>query len=731
MFERRLRIVLFGLGIILLVLIARLGQLQVVDAAHYRRLAEQALLLKPTPLPFIRGAILDRTGEPLVRDEPSWDLLLDYPVLAAAFDPNTATFSREIKRWKRLRRFAAGASEAEVAEAFHVELQAMWTDLAEFAQSSLKPLASSQLTERAKEIYEKVLAVRKAVAQRRGFDAPVAEESQPHAILSGLDAARQIAARERLSRYPWLKVEPSSRRRFAPDMEPFAHLLGRVGPVDADTVAADPDAEDPFSCYQADEFRGVAGVELAAERTLRGRRGRLTTDRDGTIVKQIDAEHGHDVVLTVHASLQRRLYELLEGTVREHPDSSGGAIVVLDVAKREALALVSYPSFDPNRFDDTFSSLRDDTDRLPLSFRAVASRYPPGSTIKPMVCLAGLMNGKITLDSREECTGYLFPDQRERWRCWEVKGTNQRMAHGSVDVVEALTGSCNVFMYRLGESLGVDRLCSVFDMVGIGRGSGIGLREDAAGINPTPGWLSAHKQASVTAGTARLYAIGQGELAMTPVQVANMMAAYAAGKYRPVTLIRSASPTPEWKLPASPQQWQAIRRGIYGVVNDPQGTAHKYVSFANDRFALCGKTGSATAHPWPTAYRVPFVDSQGTKSATLVREASREQAIQRFRAENPQATVLEPQVEVARRWPPHSPSDGDNFSHAWFGGFLQPLHPDGQPDWSKEAPVAFAVLVEFGGSGGQTSGPLATRVATTLLEILGPDLGQNREPFHP
>jgi hypothetical protein len=163
----------------------------------------------------------------------------------------------------------------------------------------------------------------------------------------------------------------------------------------------------------------------------------------------------------------------------------------------------------------------------------------------------------------------------------------------------------------------------------------------------------------------------------------------------------------------------AIRRGIYGVVNDPEGTAHKYVHFENDHYALCGKTGSATAHPWPTSYRVPYVDEFGVKGVAVMREAAKEPAIERFRREHPLWKFDPARVEVVGRWPPYPSPDGENYSHAWFGAFLQPLDAHRQPDWSREAPIALAVLIEFGGSGAQTSGPLATQVAAEALDVLG------------
>jgi len=731
-FERRLKVLLGLMGAAALFVVIRLGQVQIVQGEYYRQRAERSLTLQPRQIPFVRGAVYDRTGEVLVRDEPCWGVAIDYGVIAADVGSNPAAMGRQIKRWKRAGwydwppgdpRVGRPLSDEEVEQAFRHELSTMWIQMAGFA-AGLRSVPVEDPRERARDIRDHVVRIRKAVADRRGFDAPVAEETVPHAVVTGLDADEQIAARERFARFPWVHMEPDSVRRFMSDAAPFAHVLGRTGRVDAKHVANDPNADDPFAKYRADERVGITGVEYAAEQILRGRRGQVTLDREGKLVEEgcFEAQDGRDVALTIHGGLQRRLYRLLGEVVEAVPESSGGTIVVLEVPSRELLALVSYPSYDPNRFDELYPALRDDTDRLPLRFRAVSNRYAPGSTVKPLICLAGLINGRITLDTREVCTGYLFDDVRDRWRCWRIHGTNQRKAHGSVDVVEALIGSCNIFMYRVGERLGVDGLCSVFDMVGIGKYSGIGLREEVKGINPTPSWLMTHKNMRVTPGTARLFSIGQGELSMTPVQVANLMATYASGRYRPVTLIRSQTPTPQWIIPATSEQWAAIRRGVYGVVNDPVGTAYRYARFEHDRWALCGKTGSATAHAWPTAYRVSYVDPDGVEQVTLVRAGAKGETIKRFTSDHSDATFTPAQVEVARRWPRHPPPTGEQFSHAWFGGYLQVLDAAGQPDWSRKPHIAFTVLVEFGGSGGRTSGPLAKAVVAELLEVFGPDL---------
>ena len=573
-----------------LVFVARLVQLQVVRGAEYRRQVAELTRSAPKPIPFVRGRILDRLGHVLASDEPCWEIRVDYSVLALEKE-HVASW---VSYCKRKHRYPDVSSDAQIESALRQELEWMWQELADFERGMEEQNAAAggelyvsagaptvaELKARAAEIVARVQRVRKAVERRRGFDAEVAEERVAHALVTRLDAAQQIAAREAFAVYPWVQVEDASYRHLHGWAEPYAHILGRLGRVDARDVADDPYADDPFAHYEAQELIGRTGVERAAERRLRGRRGQLTTDFEGNLlpdVPPIPAEDGQDVTLTLRCDLQEELYLTLGQAVARNPWPSGGTIVVLDVPTREVLALVSYPSFDPAQFNRRYEYWRDATETLPLLFRAVATRYPPGSIIKPLVCLAGLQRGVITLETREECTGYLFPDVHDKWRCWQIAGTDQRKAHGSVNVVEALTGSCNVFMYRLGERLGIDALCAAFDMVGVGQYSGIGLKEEVRGINPTPTFLMVEKSTPVNRAHSRLFAIGQGELSMTPVQVANLVAAYANGKLRPLTLMRGPEPTPR-RDPTRPSG---------ALAGDPAGTVQRSEPSGRHRLQVC------------------------------------------------------------------------------------------------------------------------------------------------
>ena len=233
-----------------------------------------------------------------------------------------------------------------------------------------------------------------------------------------------------------------------------------------------------------------------------------------------------------------------------------------------------------------------------------------------------------------------------------------------------------------------------------------------------------HQQ--VVAAHHRQFAIGQGEVSVTPVQAANVMATYAAGRFKRVTLIRGEE-KPEWTLLGSEAHWLAVRQGMYDVVNDPDGTAYKSARLVDDRYVLCGKTGSATVYAQPIMYRIAYQKADGSVDYQDVPERAAYPAIKAFELEHDgdNLVVLRDQVAAIQWWPIVGSAKErakTPFAHAWFGAFLQARGADGGPDFSVPSRIAFAVLVEFGESGGRVAGPLARKVAATILDVLGSDL---------
>jgi len=696
---------------------ARLTQLQVFEASHYRAEADAVIKRRPQTLPFVRGRILDRTGTILAADEPTWDVRVDYGIIAAGQNPDESAvrpYLRSVRTWPRFQ----GAADDQIIAALKSDVQRTWRELAAF-----EGVSPGEIEQRRAQIHARVQRIRDIVADYWQFDRPVREEREAHPLIAGLPESRQIEARQAFAEFSWVEVRSSS-QRVQPGGAALTHLLGRTAAVDRDTLRDDPDFADPFARYLPDEVHGITGVEWLEERRLRGRRGQLVRDADGRLLEAelVEPINGDDVRLTVRADLQQRLFELLAAATLEHPEVPGGAIVVVHVPTRDVLAMVTYPSYDAADFARSYNALRDDTGTLPLRFRAASNVYAPGSIIKPLVCLAGLNEGKIGLDTRITCEGYLFPDRPDARtsRCWESGDTGVRHRHGPVNVEEALRGSCNVFMYHLGMDLGLESMTTYFHLAGLGSPTGVGLREEATGWNPDPYWM-AERDRAVTPGILRLLAMGQGDVMVTPLQAANLMATYAEGQFRPLRIIADRPIGPASFLPATHAHWAAIRNGMYQVVNHPEGTAYKHAYWRNARYALCGKTGSATAPPRPTRYRITTHDGAGAAQTVILPGGSSADARQRFAYEYGRELPDDAVVEPVEFWPPGA-APTDQEAHAWFGGFLQPLDGRGRPDWTRPAPIAFAVLLEYGHSGGGAGGPVGRRVAELLIDVLGPEL---------
>ena len=718
MFDRRLKTFLALLGLGFAVVAVRLIQLQVFCADEYRRQAERALIKPDKFLPFVRGRILDRHGAVLACDEPTWDLCVPYGILVM----DEAYLHATADRLQRAHVIPPALDAAEALRILRTQIDQMWRELADFSQTS-----PAELQERRQRRCRRIQRIKDIVERARGFEVTILEERISHPMVTALDDQQQIQARIRFAKYPWVEVADSNRRVYH-DAVSIAHIIGRMGSIDAMVMRDDPRKDDPLACYLAGETVGIAGVEWSAEQTLRGRRGKLRHNHDGQVIERIEPENGRDVYLTLDIDLQRDLYGLLGEAILNLDESSGGCIVVLDVDTRQILTMVSYPAFDPNRFNADYDRLVRDTRWMPLRFRAVANRYAPGSIVKPLTYIAGLSSGKIDMSSTHTCEGALFPHLPDRWRCWRSSVTHQPKHHGTLTGEDAIKHSCNVFFYDLGSKLGAEYLCNWFDMVGFGRVSGTGLKEENAGVLPTPAWLEQHRGRAVTTGDARNFAIGQGEVCITPVQAVNYVAVVAGGVYEPVRLILSdPDEQPRWPLPVEAGHWASARMGMFRVVNETGGTANLTAHLDDPDFVLFGKTGSAEASPWPLSFGIDYIDEHGRRCYTRINANTKSSARATFLSQfskGQEPKLSDDDLHVDRWFPAPPESDRQRDSHAWFAGYLQRKDARGRPSPNYDPEAAIVVMVEFGGSGGRVSGPIAKDAAHVVADWIRRDHGR-------
>lgn len=693
MFKRRLLALLALWAAGGSVLIARMVDLQVVNGERYRRAAEDLLISAPHDLPPARGRILDRRGRVLAADQPAWHLALHYGLLAG-----DESYLRSLAR--RL-----GVGLADVRR----RARDCWALLSELTGQPIE-----DLRQRAERIVRRVRAIRDDFRRRNGYDAPVREERMAHPIVRAVDSAVAVRARLAQPRFPMLFVQRGHRRVYH-DSPALGHLIGRLGEVRADDLANDPLRDDPLAGYIPGDLRGISGAERLGEHLLRGRRGLVVEDADGHIVLREEPRRGDDLSLTIDLDLQQRIYDRLEGAVAETPTASGAAAVVLDIRTREILALVSYPGFPPGPLGERFDELASDSLHQPLLFRAVQGQYPPGSTVKPVVAAAALALGTITPHTTITCRGYLFPEHPDRWRCWQAHGTSQPMQHGPLDPEHAIEHSCNIFFYTVGQMLGPDTIGQWFGFCGLGRSPRTGLLRERPGLVPDADWLWKHRRRRFVPADGRNFALGQGEILATPLQVANMMATLATGRFTfPVLARNSPGERPVWELPADADVWAVVRRGLWRVVNDRAGTAYRTACLHRSDYELCGKTGSAQTSLRIVEYEV--VLRRGGEPRVLrvpatTRAEARAAAARRLRC-HPADLDIE-SLRPIRYWPWQPGEREGSPAHAWFAGIIQPAL--GRPGVA-DPRIALAVFIEYGMSGGRAAAPVARDIAIMLIE---------------
>ncbi|NTU60046.1 MAG: penicillin-binding protein 2 [Deltaproteobacteria bacterium] len=406
-----------------------------------------------------------------------------------------------------------------------------------------------------------------------------------------IDRAQMAQLEAHRLELPGVVVQPNPARRY-----PFGALLGAalgyVGEVSGKEISQPAYAE-----YEVGDFLGRGGLEWAWEAKLRGEAGgeQVEVDVQGrrlSVLAERPAKPGQSLILSIDRRVQQAAEEALGNQV--------GSVVVLDVLSGDVLALASRPTFDPNFFargitPDEWAALANDPHH-PLQNRAVQGLYPPASTFKISMALAGLAEGLITPRSRATCSGELTFGGRS-YRCWNTGG------HGSVDLDGAIAQSCDVYFYQLGLDLGIERISSYAKLFGLGKPSGIDLPGDRTGIVPSKEWKRTARKQPWYQGETVSTSIGQGYLLVTPVQLASMIASVAHPRGvrmapRLVTRVEDAEghplevipPREAGRLPFRQAHLDVVRQGLRRVVAGAGGTGH---AAEVSGFPVAGKTGTA------------------------------------------------------------------------------------------------------------------------------------------
>jgi len=448
----------------------------------------------------------------------------------------------------------------------------------------------------------------------------------------------------RRERFTSLQVRETARRSYVHG-DLFAHVIGYVGEVGETDLAR-------AETLRPGDIVGKTGLERGYDDWLRGQRGwdLVSVNNVGRRIGDAwvgrEPEHGAALQLTLDLRLQLELRDALA--------DEAGAGVFIDPRSGEVLALVSTPTFDPNVFangmsTEDWNSIAGDP-RRPLHDRAIASYYAPGSVFKVIMAIAGLESGAIAGDRVAFCNGSTKVYGGTRL-CWKRGG------HGTVNLHRALTHSCNVYFYHLGKEMGIKPIHDYGARFNLGSPTGIDLPGEAKGILPSPDWKRAHLGERWYPGDTISVAIGQGLLAVTPTQMATMIAAVGTGgRLATPHLIRGAAVETR-RLDIDASTFTAVQVALREAVRSGTGRAVDM-----EHVAVAGKTGTAQV------YR----HSAGVDSDDLPKEER---------------------------------------DHGWFVGYAPADDPT----------IAFAVVVEHGGHGGSSAAPIARRVLEVFFADEGDD----------
>jgi len=372
-----------------------------------------------------------------------------------------------------------------------------------------------------------------------------------------------------------------------------SHLIGYLGEIsDKELEQAEPDI------YLGGDLVGKMGLERLMEKYLRGEKGREYMEVNALgfeqqYLKGIEPLPGDDLQLTINMELQQAAEEILDA------EDKAGSVVAIDVNSGRVLVAASAPPLKLDEFVGGISTkawnAMLENPRHPLLNKTVQGQYPPGSTYKIVTALAGLAEGVITPDTVIYCPGHYRFGNRT-YRCWKKGG------HGSVNLERALSESCDVYFYQVGQRLGVDRLARYAEQMGLGKKTGVDMEHEKSGLVPTSDWKKRRYNTPWQEGETLSVAIGQGFDLATPIQICLMTSALASGGtlYRPGIIesikdpdgrvIEQFKPKVMERFVGQGRNMKLVREGLVLAVNGKKGTGKPA---RLDNITVAGKTGTA------------------------------------------------------------------------------------------------------------------------------------------
>lgn len=739
MFIRRLMLLGALFVFAVAVLLGQSYRLAVAQGDRHLETAEGRLVLEKWT-PTVRGRVLDRKGRVLALDKPGFDVMVSFPVITEEWAYDQAL--RQARRENRADWFKTSAKQRDelarrLLPPFEQRQREVWQRL-----SRVLGIPKEELDAKRNDIRARVQRTVSATKLRwleqrvekfgpvndrgeemtiRDVDRPLGVELDAFTIARGASEDKLFELRRIESDLPGVQIVESAVRVYpyenmevtldtstyprqiskgTTDKLTFqvkgvaTHILGWMRGIRAEDLKSNP-RKDPVTGelnrarFMDRDSVGASGVEASMEQTLRGLRG-VRREHLDTGEKEVEpAVEGKDVSLTLDINLQSRVQALMSpqsglgalqpwhlSTLAEQrpifPVGTplNGAAVVLEVQTGEVLAMVSTPSFTREQIQAEPETVWKDALNTAFVNRAIAKPYPPGSIVKPLILCAAVSQGVHSLSHRIDCLGHLYPEHPNMYRCWRYKqlhSTHNDMFGGPLDATQAIAQSCNIYFFTLGRALGVDGIRKWYEKFGVGTpfNLGIGMEWPGSALKKAPGKDGRVEPPQLQ--DAIFMGIGQGPVDWTPIHAANAYATLARDGLWIAPRVLRDNPLAVRDLRLNRDAVDAALNGLYTATNDMNiGSAaglavdgQKVPMFNHPDLDVRGKTGTAAA---PRLF--------GQRDQEGEREVLRE---------------------------------GD---HSWFLAMV------GQK--GKVPKYVIAVVMEYAGSGGRVSGPIANQIIWAL-----------------